>query len=97
MQDNILLQIWLLCLLEINGEIDFYFTPSKRLQDYFSDLFARREVQKEEGEAFAREHGLIFMETSAKTAANVEEVNKTNKKRTNKRTLMVCFCLLGIY
>ncbi|CAL8101104.1 unnamed protein product [Calicophoron daubneyi] len=38
-----------------------------------SDLEARREVQKEEGEAFAREHGLIFMETSAKTAANVEE------------------------
>ncbi|CAB0014474.1 unnamed protein product [Nesidiocoris tenuis] len=33
----------------------------------------RREVKKEEGEAFAREHGLIFMETSAKTAANVEE------------------------
>jgi Ras-related protein Rab-2A len=31
-------------------------------------------VQKEEGEAFARENGLIFMETSAKTAANVEEV-----------------------
>jgi Ras-related protein Rab-2A len=31
-------------------------------------------VKKEEGEAFAREHGLIFMETSAKTAANVEEV-----------------------
>ena len=27
----------------------------------------------EEGEAFAREHGLIYMETSAKTAANVEE------------------------
>jgi hypothetical protein len=43
-------------------------------RDFFSDLFARREVQKEEGEAFAREHGLIFMETSAKTAANVEEV-----------------------
>uniref|UniRef100_A0A914RKN5 Uncharacterized protein n=1 Tax=Parascaris equorum TaxID=6256 RepID=A0A914RKN5_PAREQ len=38
------------------------------------DLEARREVKKEEGEAFAREHGLIFMETSAKTAANVEEV-----------------------
>ncbi|CAF2742032.1 RAB2A [Lepeophtheirus salmonis] len=29
--------------------------------------------RREEGEAFAREHGLIFMETSAKTAANVEE------------------------
>lgn len=40
---------------------------------FFSDLEARREVKKEEGEAFAREHGLIFMETSAKTAANVEE------------------------
>jgi hypothetical protein len=31
-------------------------------------------VKREEGEAFAREHGLIFMETSAKTACNVEEV-----------------------
>ena len=30
---------------------------------------------KKEGEAFAREHGLVFMETSAKTAANVEEVS----------------------
>ena len=38
-----------------------------------SDLEARRDVKYEEGEAFAREHGLIFMETSAKTAANVEE------------------------
>ena len=41
-----------------------------------SDLEARRDVKKEEGEAFAREHGLIFMETSAKTAANVEEVKE---------------------
>ena len=36
-------------------------------------LFSRREVKREEGEAFAREHGLVFMETSAKTAAGVEE------------------------
>ena len=42
-------------------------------RDFFSDLEARRDVKREEGEAFAREHGLIFMETSAKTAANVEE------------------------
>ena len=49
--------------------VDFY--NLTRLN--FSDLEARREVKKEEGEAFAREHGLIFMETSAKTAANVEE------------------------
>ncbi|EGI64416.1 Ras-related protein Rab-2 [Acromyrmex echinatior] len=35
---------------------------------------ARQHSQrKKEGEAFAREHGLVFMETSAKTAANVEE------------------------
>jgi len=38
-----------------------------------SDLEAKREVKKEEGEAFAREHGLVFMETSAKTSDNVEE------------------------
>lgn len=38
-----------------------------------SDLDARREVKKEEGEVFAREHGLVFMETSAKLATNVEE------------------------
>jgi len=38
-----------------------------------SDLDARRQVSTEEGERFAKEHGLIFMETSAKTAYNVEE------------------------
>lgn len=48
---------------------------------YFSDLESRREVKKEEGEAFAREHGLIFMETSAKTASNVEEVILCNLMR----------------
>jgi hypothetical protein len=61
--------------LEINGEKSFFFLEENLIR-LFSDLFARREVQKEEGEAFAREHGLIFMETSAKTAANVEEVKK---------------------
>eukprot|EP01071_Lankesteria_metandrocarpae_P000974 Lankesteria_metandrocarpae@DN1162_c0_g1_i1.p1 len=33
----------------------------------------RREVLTEEGAQFARQHGLIFLETSAKTAQNVEE------------------------
>lgn len=37
-----------------------------------SDLEHRRAVTKEEGQKFADEHGLVFMETSAKTAANVE-------------------------
>jgi Ras-related protein Rab-2A len=37
------------------------------------DLTEDRQVSREEGEAFALRHGLIFMETSAKTAENVEE------------------------
>ena len=47
--------------------------PFDQFNFTYSDLEARRDVKREEGEAFAREHGLIFMETSAKTAANVEE------------------------
>lgn len=38
-----------------------------------SDLDHRRQVTREEGSAFAKEHDLIFFETSAKTASNVEE------------------------
>mmetsp|Transcript_25145 Transcript_25145/g.40327 ORF Transcript_25145/g.40327 Transcript_25145/m.40327 type:complete len:222 (+) Transcript_25145:108-773(+) len=38
-----------------------------------SDITHRRAVSFEEGEAFAKEHGLIFLETSAKTSDNVEE------------------------
>lgn len=38
-----------------------------------SDLDSRRAVSTEEGRAFAQQHGLIFLETSAKTAANVEK------------------------
>lgn len=40
------------------------------------DLAHRRAVSTEEGEQFAKENGLIFMEASAKTAQNVEEVTK---------------------
>ena len=42
------------------------------------DLDARRQVSTEEGERFAKENNLIFMETSAKTAFNVEEVKHNN-------------------
>jgi Ras family len=38
-----------------------------------SDLDHKRAVSYEEGEQFAQENGLAFIETSAKTAANVEE------------------------
>lgn len=38
-----------------------------------SDLDSRRAVSYEEGEKFARQHDLIFMETSAKNDENVEE------------------------
>lgn len=39
------------------------------------DLAHRRVVSTEEGEQFARENGLIFMETSARIAQNVENVS----------------------
>jgi len=38
-----------------------------------SDLDSKRAVTQEEGAAFAKENNLVFLETSAKTAANVEE------------------------
>jgi len=37
-----------------------------------TDLGDKREVSTEEGERFAKENGIFFMETSAKTAFNVE-------------------------
>ena len=36
--------------------------------------FIRREISTEEGEKFARSHGMLFIETSAKTGMNVEKV-----------------------
>ena len=42
-----------------------------------SDIDSKRQVSREEGEKFARDNGLFFMETSAKAGANVEEVKET--------------------
>ncbi|GKV10165.1 hypothetical protein SLEP1_g21570 [Rubroshorea leprosula] len=39
-----------------------------------SDLDSKREVENEEGEQFAQENGMFFIETSAKTAQNVNEL-----------------------
>jgi len=52
-----------------NGNADMIIT----LVANKTDLDSRRTVSKEEGEAFARENGLIFIEASAKTSTNVEE------------------------
>jgi len=41
------------------------------------DLSDRRTVSYEEGETFAKTHGLFFLETSTKTAHNVEEAFTT--------------------
>ena len=47
----------------------------KRVLNYQSKniLLSRRQVSYEEGENFAKENGLMFLEVSAKTAHNVEE------------------------
>ncbi|KAF8393352.1 hypothetical protein HHK36_021595 [Tetracentron sinense] len=39
-----------------------------------ADLETKREVATEEGERYAQENGLLFIETSAKTAQNVNEL-----------------------
>jgi len=38
-----------------------------------NDLENQRQVTRGEGEAFAEKNGIYFLETSAKTAENVEE------------------------
>jgi len=38
-----------------------------------SDLDNQRQVSQEEAQAFAQKHGLVFLETSAKTAHNVDQ------------------------
>mmetsp|Transcript_388 Transcript_388/g.442 ORF Transcript_388/g.442 Transcript_388/m.442 type:complete len:216 (+) Transcript_388:95-742(+) len=46
-----------------------------------SDLEHKRAVSTDEGEQFAKENGLLFLETSAKTAANVEEAFKQTARQ----------------
>ncbi|XP_020517717.1 ras-related protein RHN1 isoform X3 [Amborella trichopoda] len=38
------------------------------------DLASKRKVEEKDGETYARENGLLYMETSAKTAQNVNEL-----------------------
>ena len=48
-------------------------------------MLAWWQVSFEEGQQFAQEHGLVFLETSAKTAANVEDVRRVAKSQPQHR------------
>lgn len=60
------------------------------------DLASKRTVEIEESQAYAEENGILFMETSAKTAANVNELfvaiakklPKTQQPRPNSARLL---------
>lgn len=55
-----------------------------------SDLEHRRAVSTQEGQLFAQENGLVFLETSAKSAANVETV------RTKPSIVDQCFLFFAV-
>ncbi len=54
------------CRQQADGALTVVLIGNKR------DCEDERQVSEEEGQLFAREHGLLFMEASAKTALNVE-------------------------
>ncbi|XP_016416532.1 ras-related protein Rab-37-like [Sinocyclocheilus rhinocerous] len=50
-----------------------------------SDMTSARAIRREEGEKLAREYGVIFLETSAKTGLNVDEAFMTVGKELVRR------------
>uniref|UniRef100_A0A8C9AQE6 Ras-related protein Rab-13 n=1 Tax=Prolemur simus TaxID=1328070 RepID=A0A8C9AQE6_PROSS len=51
------------------------------------DMEAKRKVQKEQADKLAREHGIRFFETSAKSSMNVDEVRPIPLKQMKDRLL----------
>ena len=68
-------------------EIDRYATANvnKLLVGTKSDLSAKRTVTTEQGQDFADLLGIVFLETSAKTSANVEKAFLTMASRIKAR------------
>lgn len=63
-----------------------------------ADLTTSRDVEYEEAKQYAEENGLLFMETSAKTAMNVNDIflaigefrSYMNGRESSKLILMLC-------
>ena len=51
-----------------------------------SDLNSKRKVEPEEAESYASDNGIFFMETSAKTATNVNELFVAIARKLPKNT-----------
>ncbi|KTG33734.1 hypothetical protein cypCar_00034695 [Cyprinus carpio] len=54
-----------------------------------SDMASARVIRREEGEKLAREYGVIFLETSAKTGLNVDEAFMTVAKELVRRSVQL--------
>uniref|UniRef100_A0A672PLC7 Ras-related protein Rab-37-like n=2 Tax=Sinocyclocheilus TaxID=75365 RepID=A0A672PLC7_SINGR len=52
-----------------------------------SDMTSARAIRRDEGEKLAREYGVIFLETSAKTGLNVDEAFMTVGKELVRRSV----------
>ncbi|XP_016341081.1 ras-related protein Rab-37-like [Sinocyclocheilus anshuiensis] len=54
-----------------------------------SDMTSARAIRRDEGEKLAREYGVIFLETSAKTGLNVDEAFTTVAKELVSRSVQL--------